>query len=97
MPTKTKFADNVQGTIKRTSTHETGKLLSRIKSLQGQLESCKNAMEIEKNPKNKAYYFIINSGNFNRFADFCKKHTATLDYHGACVAGLFLQAVLNEK
>lgn len=92
-----KFADNVQGTIKRTSTHETGKLLSRIKSLQGQLESCKNAMEIEKNAKNKAYYFIISSGNFNRFADFCKKHTATLDYHGACVAGLFLQAVQNEK
>ena len=92
-----KFADNVQGTIKRTSTHETGKLLSRIKSLQGQLESCKNAMEIEKNAKNKAYYYIISSGNFNRFADFCKKHTATLDYHGACVAGLFLQAVQNEK
>ena len=81
-----KFADNVQGTIKRTSTHETGKLLSRIKSLQGQLESCKNAIEIEKNAKNKAYYFIISSGNFNRFAEFCKKHPATLDYHGACVA-----------
>ena len=92
-----KFADNVQGTIKRTSTHETGKLLSRIKSLQGQLESCKNAMEIEKNAKNKAYYFIISSGNFNKFADFCKKHTATLDFHGACVAELFLQAVQNEK
>lgn len=75
-----KFADNVQGTIKRTSTHETGKLLSKINSLQGQLESCRNALEIEKNAKNKAYYFIISSGNFNRFAEFCKKHPATLDY-----------------
>lgn len=69
-----KFADNVQGTIKRTSTHETGKLLSKINSLQGQLESCRNALEIEKNAKNKAYYFIISSGNFNRFTEFCKKH-----------------------
>ena len=53
-----KFADNVQGTIKRTSTHETGKLLSKINSLQGQLESYKNALEVEKNAKNKAYYYI---------------------------------------
>ena len=92
-----KFADNVQGTIKRTSTHETGKLLSKINSLQGQLESCRNALEVEKNAKNKAYYFIISSGNFNRFAEFCKKHPATLDYHGACVSELYLQAFSNEK
>ena len=79
-----------------TSTHETGKLLSKINSLQGQLESYKNALEVEKNAKNKAYYFIISSGNFNRFAEFCKKHPATLDYHGACVAELFIKAITNE-
>lgn len=49
------------------------------------------------NAKNKAYYFIISSGNFKRFADFCKKHAAILDYHGACVAELYLQAISNEK
>lgn len=74
-----------------------GKLLSKINSLQGQLESYKNALEIEKNAKNKAYYYIISSGNFNRFADFCKKHPATLDYHGACVAELFIKAITNEE
>lgn len=80
-----------------TSTHETGKLLSKINSLQGQLESYRNALEVEKNAKNKAYYYIISSGNFNRFAEFCKKHPATLDYHGACVAELFIKAITNEE
>ena len=97
MPKNLKFADNVQGTIKRTSTHETGKLLSKINSLQGQLESCKNALDEEKNAKNQAYYYIISSGNFKRFAEFCKKHPANLDYHGACVVELFLMAITNEK
>lgn len=97
MPKNLKFADNVQGTIKRTSTHETGKLLSKIKELQQQLSSITNDFEVEKNAKNKAYYYIISSGNFKRFAEFCKKHPATLDYHGACVAELYLQAVSNEK
>ena len=92
-----KFADNVQGTIKRTSTHETGKLLSKIKELQQQLSSITNDFEEEKNAKNKAYYYIISSGNFKRFAEFCKKYPANLDYHGACVAELYLQAVFNKK
>lgn len=96
MPKNLKFADNVQGTIKRTSTHETGKLLSKIKELQQQLSSITNDFEVEKNAKNRAYYYIISSGNFNRFAEFCKKHTANLDYHGACVAELFLRAITNE-
>ncbi len=96
MPKNLKFADNVQGTIKRTSTHETGKLLSKIKELQQQLSSITNDFEVEKNAKNKAYYFIISSGNFKRFAEFCKKHPATLDYHGACGAELFLRAITNE-
>lgn len=98
MPKNLKFADNAQGVLNaRTPRRNEGKLLSKINSLQGQLESCRNALEIEKNAKNKAYYFIISSGNFNRFAEFCKKHPATLDYHGACVAELYLQAVSNEK
>ena len=92
-----KFADNVQGTIKRTSTHETGKLLSKIKELQQQLSSITNDFEEEKNAKNQAYYYIISSGNFKRFAEFCKKHPANLDYHGACVVELFLRAITNEK
>ena len=69
-----KFADTVQGTVKRTSTHETGKLLSKIKELQQQLSSITNDFEEEKNAKNQAYYYIISSGNFKRFAEFCKNH-----------------------
>lgn len=26
-----------------------------------------------------------------------KKHPATLDYHGACVAELFIKAITNEE
>ena len=96
MPKNLKFADTVQGTVKRTSTHETGKLLSKIKELQQQLSSITNDFDEEKNAKNKAYYYIISSGNFKRFAEFCKKHPANLDYHGACVAELFLMAITNE-
>lgn len=80
-----------------TDAHETGKLLSKIKSLQARLEASENALKEEMNAKNKAYYFIISSGKFKRFANFCKKHTATLDYHGACVAELYIKAVQNEK
>ena len=97
MPKNLKFADNVQGTIKRTSTHETGKLLSKIKELQQQLSSITNDFEEEKNAKNQAYYYIISSGNFKRFAEFCKKHPANLDYHGACVAQLYLDSLTNKK
>lgn len=98
MTKRVKFADNAQGVLNaRTPRRNEGKLLFKINSLQGQLESYKNALEIEKNAKNKAYYYIISSGNFNRFAEFCKKHPATLDYHGACVAELFIKAITNEE
>lgn len=92
-----KYADNAQGAIKCTSTHETGKLLSKINELQEQLTRVKQDFEIENNAKNKAYYYIISSGNFNRFAEFCKKHPATLDYHGDSVAELYLKAITNEN
>lgn len=74
-----------------------GKLLSKIKELQEQLTRLKQYFEIEKNAKNKAYYYIISSGNFNRFAEFCKKHPATLYYHGESVAELYLKAITNEN
>ena len=97
MPNPMKYADNAQGAIKCTSTHETGKLLSEIKQLQEQLTRVKQDFEIEKNCKNQAYYWIISTGNLKRFAEFCKKHLATLDYHGVCVAQLYLKAITNEN
>jgi len=30
--------------------------------------------EIEKNAKNKAYYFILSNGLFEAFAEFCKNY-----------------------
>ena len=93
-----KFDDNVQGTIKaRPPRRNEGKLLSEIKRLKQQLSLTRNDLEEEKNTKNKAYYYIISSGNFNRFAEFCKKHPATLDYHGESVAELYLKAITNEN
>lgn len=72
------------------------KLQHELSTLQQQLSSITNDFEEEKNAKNQAYYYIISSGNFKRFAEFCKKHPANLDYHGACVAELFLRAITNE-
>lgn len=98
MPRSMKFADNVQGTIKaRPPRRNEGKLLSEIKRLKQQLSLTSNDLEKEKNAKNQAYYWIISTGNFNRFAEFCKKHTANLDYQGACVAELYLKAITNEN
>ena len=81
----------------RESQRNEGKLLSKIKELQEQLTKLKQYFEIENNAKNKAYYYIISSGNFNRFAEFCKKHPATLDYHGESVVELYLKAITNEN
>ena len=97
MPKNLKFADNVQGTIKRTSTHETGKLLSRIKELQQQLSSITNDFEEEKNAKNKAYYYIISSGNLEQFTNFCKQLPDGIDYGAACTAALILQFFNPQK
>ncbi|OKZ44292.1 MAG: hypothetical protein BHV68_02635 [Bacteroidales bacterium 43_8] len=74
-----------------------GKLLSKIKELQKQLDQMTQKFEIEKNCKNQAYYWILSSGNFKRFAEYCKKHPATLDYHGACLAQLYLDSLTNKK
>ena len=52
--------------------------------------------EIEKSCKNKAYYFILSSGNFQKFAEFHKKHRANLDYHGACLAQLYLDSFTTK-
>lgn len=48
--------------------------------------------EEEMKAKNKSYYFILSSGDFKKFAEFNEKHTANLDYHGACMAQLYLDS-----
>lgn len=53
--------------------------------------------EIEKDCKNQAYYWILGSGNFKRFVEYCKKHPANLDYHGAHLAQLYLDSLTNKK
>lgn len=73
-----------------------GKLLFQIKELQEQLNQVKQKLEIEKNAKNKAYYFILSSGNFQKFAEFHKTHRANLDYHGACLAKLYLDSFTTK-
>lgn len=73
-----------------------GQLLSQIKELQAQLNQVRQKFEIEKSCKNKAYYFILSSGNFQKFAEFHKKHRANLDYHGACLAQLYLDSFTTK-
>lgn len=73
-----------------------GQLLSQIKELQAQLNQVRQKFEIEKSCKNKAYYFILSSGNFQKFAEFHKKHRANLDYYGACLAQLYLDSFTTK-
>lgn len=80
----------------RTPRRNEGKLLFQIKELQEQLNQLKQSYEVEKNAKNKAYYFILSSGNFQKFAEFHKKHRANLDYHGACLAKLYLDSFTTK-
>lgn len=73
-----------------------GKKLSRIKELQEQLKQARLQLEEEKRCKNEAYYFILSDGAFRKFAEFHKKHKANLDYHGACLAQLYLDSFTKK-
>ena len=73
-----------------------GKLLSKINELQEQLTRVKQDFEIEKNYKNEAYYFIMGSGNFQKFAEYHEKFRANIDYHGACLAQLYLNSLTTK-
>lgn len=80
----------------RTPQRKAGKQLSRIKELQEQLKQAKLQLEEEKRCKNEAYYFVLSSGYFKKFAEFHKKHKANLDYHGACLAQLYLDSFTKK-
>lgn len=54
--------------------------------------SYKEKYEIEKNAKNKAYFFILSHGLIDQFSDFCKSYQPT-GPHDACVALLYSQAI----
>lgn len=72
------------------------KKLKEESQLQQKAEAIQRNYEIEKTCKNEAYYFILSSGNFKKFAEFHKKHRATLDYHGACLAQLYLDSFTTK-
>ena len=98
MPNPMKYAANAQGVLNaRAPRRNEGKLLSEIKELQKQLKQMTRKFEIEKECKNQAYYWILSSGNFNRFAEFHKKHPASLDNHGACLAQLYLDSLTDKE
>lgn len=73
-----------------------GKLLSRVKELQQQLNQVQHDYEVEKDAKNQAYYFLLSCGYFKKFAEFHEKHGANLDYHGACLAQLYLDSFTTK-
>lgn len=74
---------------RRSPRRNAGKPISEIKQLKRQLHQ-------ERQAKNEAYYFIISSGNLQRFSEFSKKHQAMPDYHQACIAELFIQTTINN-
>lgn len=81
--------------IQRTPRRNEGKSLSK-KELQRQLKYTKQELEEEKRCKNEAYYFILSDGSFRKFAEFHKKYKANLDYHGACLAQLYLDSFTKK-
>jgi hypothetical protein len=48
-------------------------------------------LQIEKDAKNRAYAFIIASGLFHKFAEFCEM-TRDLEPHDLCIKMLALEA-----
>lgn len=64
----------------------------RVKSNNSTLKSAPDSartvsyrkFEIEKNAKNKAYYFILSHNLFNEFAEFCKTYRSS-DPHKDCL------------
>ena len=88
MPKSHEICEGVKYSTTRTRIPQRneGKLLSEIKELQKQLKQ-----------KNQAYYWILGAGNFKRFVAYCQKHPATLDYHGAHLAQLYLDSLTNKK
>lgn len=98
MPRRSEIVSNANNSTitTRPPRRNEGKLLSRVKELQQQLNQLKQESEEERNAKNKAYYFILSSGDFKKFAEFNKKHTANLDYHGACLAQLYLDSFTKK-
>lgn len=63
-----------------------------VKSNNSTLKSAPNSartvsyreFEIEKNAKNKAYYFIMSHNLFDEFAEFCKRYCSN-DTHNDCL------------
>lgn len=64
----------------------------RVKSNNSTLKSAPNSartvsyrkFEIEKNAKNKAYYFILSHNLLDEFAEFCKNYRSS-DPHKDCL------------
>ena len=82
--------------IQRPPRRNEGKILSEVKELQRQLKYTRQELEEEKRCKNEAYYFILSDGAFRKFAEFHKTHRANLDYHGACLAQLYLDSFTKK-
>ena len=49
--------------------------------------------ELSKEKENKAYYFILSTNNFNRYAEFSKKFDGFTAWHEACVVKMQMDAL----
>lgn len=62
------------------------------KQLLQELQRVNNSLDTERRCKNQAYYFILSRGLIRLFGDFVR-HDKNVDWHQACVASLFVEAL----
>jgi hypothetical protein len=63
--------------------------MTQLEELQNRLDATRMSFEIEKNAKNEAYLFILQSGNFERYSEWTKKRRQqgkqASEAHGDCI------------
>lgn len=48
----------------------------------------KRLFEIEKDCKNRAYFFILSCGHLEEYKEYCKTHPVSSEYYSECIAYL---------
>lgn len=67
-----------------------------IQKLQHKLSKLHEELSKEKERKNKAYYFILSTNNFNRYTEFSKKFDGFTAWHEACVVKMQMDALESK-
>lgn len=69
---------------------KTKEIIKALAALEDSMETLKKEVEIEKNAKNTAYYFILSNGLFEAFEEFHKTNRSENPKQG-CIKSLLKQ------